>query len=354
MASVVTSKSIQIAGGGIAGLTAAIQLKKYGFDPIVFEKDLQIGGSRHGDYEGLENWIFSQHAPSFMDDSGFNFNTITTHPINHFLVHTQNYQPLLIQSKNPFFYMVKRGSKKDDLDNQLYRQCVDQDIQFKLGKKAPKFCHINATGTKKAAAYIQGINFSTRLKDQIHLLLGHKYAPKGYAYLIIIGGEGTLAAAFKKPKNFKMDYLKETQKYFNTKGIQIRNGKQFASRGSFSLSFLAWKPPFQIGEAGGFQDYLFGFGIRMSIMSGRAAALSVIGEKKEARKILIQLNQKRRLSFINRILYERLNDYQMAVLAKKLYESSNPLSILSGAYDWNFKNMLRWINMRYRYEIRPT
>ena len=68
MASVVTSKSIQIAGGGIAGLTAAIQLKKYGFDPIVFEKDLQIGGSRHGDYEGLENWIFSQHIPSFMDD----------------------------------------------------------------------------------------------------------------------------------------------------------------------------------------------------------------------------------------------------------------------------------------------
>ena len=185
MASVVTSKSIQIAGGGIAGLTAAIQLKKYGFDPIVFEKDLQIGGSRHGDYEGLENWIFSQHAPSFMDDSGFNFNAITTHPINRFLVHTQNYQPLLIQSKNPFFYMVKRGSKKDDLDNQLYRQCVDQNVQFKLGQKAPKTCHINATGTKKAAAYIQGINFSTGLKDQIHLLLGHKYAPKGYAYLIL-------------------------------------------------------------------------------------------------------------------------------------------------------------------------
>ena len=52
MASVMTSKSIKIAGGGIAGLTAAIQLKKYGFDPIVFEKDLQIGGSRLGDYEG--------------------------------------------------------------------------------------------------------------------------------------------------------------------------------------------------------------------------------------------------------------------------------------------------------------
>ena len=38
MASVVTSKSIQIAGGGIAGLTAAIQLKKYGFDPTMLDK----------------------------------------------------------------------------------------------------------------------------------------------------------------------------------------------------------------------------------------------------------------------------------------------------------------------------
>ena len=354
MASVLMSKSIQIAGGGIAGLTAAIQLKKYGFDPIVFEKELQIGGSRHGDYEGLENWIFSQHAPVFMKDSGFNFKAITTHPIHRFLVHTQNSQPLLIQSNNPFFYMVKRGSNIDDLDNQLYRQCVDQDVQFKLGEKAPKNCHIHATGTQKAAAYIQGINFSTGLKDQIHLLLGHKYAPKGYAYLIIVGGQGTLAAAFKKPKFFNIDYLKNTQKYFNAKGIQIRNGKQFASRGSFSLPFLAWKPPFEIGEAGGFQDYLFGFGIRMSMMSGRAAALSVIGKKTEARTILIQLNQKRKISFINRILYERLNDYQMGVLAKKLYESSNPLSILSSAYDWNFKNMLRWINMSHRYEIRPT
>ena len=52
------AKTIKIAGGGIAGLTAAIQLKKVGLDPIVFEKEAKIGGNRHGDYEGLESWIF--------------------------------------------------------------------------------------------------------------------------------------------------------------------------------------------------------------------------------------------------------------------------------------------------------
>ena len=30
---------VTAAGGGIAGLTAAIQLKKVGLDPIVFEKE---------------------------------------------------------------------------------------------------------------------------------------------------------------------------------------------------------------------------------------------------------------------------------------------------------------------------
>ena len=70
--------------------------------------------------------------------------------------------------------------------------------------------------------------------------------------------------------------------------------------------------------------------------------------------IIKELNQKRRLSFVNRIMYEQLSDKRMAGLAIKLSEKSNPLSILADAYAWNFKNILRWINLRYRYEVRPT
>ena len=49
------SNIIKIAGGGVAGLSAAISLKKFGFNPIIFEKNHVVGGNRHGDYEGLEN-----------------------------------------------------------------------------------------------------------------------------------------------------------------------------------------------------------------------------------------------------------------------------------------------------------
>ena len=83
------TKSIQIAGGGIAGLTAAIQLKRSKFHPVVFEKESRIGDKRHGDYEGLENWIFSTTMKTFFNQVGFNFNKITSFPISKFTVHYQ-------------------------------------------------------------------------------------------------------------------------------------------------------------------------------------------------------------------------------------------------------------------------
>lgn len=349
-----SSKTIKIAGGGIAGLTAAIKLKMAGFNPIVYEKEEHIGASRHGDYEGLENWIYPQSMPTFLINAGFDFTEITTHPVFQFYIHTLKTETLLVQNNRPFFYMVSRGHRFNDFDNQLFNQCQNRGVQFEFGKEAPVNCHIRATGSKKAAAYIQGINFQTKLKDQVHLLLGQKFAPEGYAYLIIIKGKGTLATAYKKIKNSDINPLENAREYFEEEGISINDGKLFGSRGSFSLPFGPWRNPYHIGEAGGFQDYLFGFGMRMSMMSGQVAALSILGKKREARTLLKELNRKRRLSFMNRILYERLNDLQMADFAKKFSKTIDPLSMLTGAYAWNFKNILRWIKIGNRHEVHST
>ncbi|MDP7330025.1 MAG: NAD(P)-binding protein [Candidatus Marinimicrobia bacterium] len=349
-----SNKSIQIAGGGIAGLTVALQLKQSGFNPIVYEKETEVGGGRDGDYEGLENWIFSKPVPDFFNDFGINFNRLTTFPINQFVVHSQNSKPFTIYNKHPFFYMVSRGKKSNDLDFQLFQQCKTHGVQFEFGKKAPDSCQIIATGTTRAAAFIQGTNFETVLPNQVHLLLGKRFAPKGYAYLIILNGRGTLATAFKKSNNLKSDSFKNSMNYFNSMGLKIPPGKPFGGRGSFSLPIGSMQPPYKIGEAGGFQDYLFGFGIRMSMMSGQAAGLSIMGKKRESKKIIKALNQKRRLSFLNRIIYEQLSDERMVGFVKKLSEKTNPLSILGDAYSWNFKNILRWINLGQQYEVRPT
>ena len=348
------SKIVKIAGGGIAGLSAAINLKKSGFNPIVFEKNSVVGGNRHGDYEGLDNWIFPNQMDIFFNKVGFDFKKITSFPIQKFTVHSKTSSPLEIISDKPFFYMVKRGNNKQDFDNQLYEQCKNLDIQFELGKKAPDDCSIIATGTKKASAYIRGINFKSNLNNQVHLLLGREFAPKGYAYLIIINGKGTLASAFKKQKRKNVDLIEECLAYFKLIGLDIPKGDEFGSRGSFSLPFGNFKSPYLVGEAGGYQDYLFGFGMRMSMVSGLSAALLLIGKEKEALELIKDINKKRKLSFVNRLLYERLNNYQLVSFAKKLANVEDPLSILSDAYKWNIKNFMRWKKINKRYEIRST
>ena len=347
------NKFVNIAGGGIAGLSAAQVLKLNGYNPVVYEKELNVGRSRHGDYEGLENWIFQSDIDSFFKQIGFDFSKIRSFPIKNFFVHTKSLNPILISQNTPFFYMIKRGCEEKDLDFQLYHQCKSTGVKFQFGQEAPKNCDILATGTSKAAAYIRGINFKTDLNDQIHLLLGHLFAPKGYAYLIIIDGFATLATAYKKVKK-QSNLLNNCRDYFNSIGLKIPNGSPFASRGSFSLPFGLNRKPYRVGEAGGYQDYLFGFGMKMSMLSGMAAATHILNRKKEAKKIFSILNHKRRLSFINRFLYEKLNDEQMEKIVLKLSKSNEPLSILSKIYGWNTKNILRWLTLKNNYEVRPT
>lgn len=346
---------ITIAGAGIAGMSAAIHLKKTGRNVVVYEKQSNVGGSRHGDYEGLENWIFNQSLPEFFSNHGFDFSKLTTFPIHQFTVHSENNEPFVVTSPQPFFHMIKRGSDKDSLDYQMYTQCIKEGIDFKLGEIAPKSIDVDSTGSKKAAAYIKGLNFETSLSNQVHVLLGRKFAPKGYTYLIIINGHATLATAFKKVKNEQSDPFINSIEFFRNRGFNIPDKEIFGSRGSFSiLNMKLFQHPFQIGEAGGFQDFLFGFGIRMAMQSGLAAAYQLNDDIFSAKQMLRNLNRKRNVSFINRILYERFSDKQLIKIAKKLSHVPEPLDVLSQAYKWNFKNILRWVRFKEQYEIRPA
>jgi hypothetical protein len=44
----------------------------------------------------------------------------------------------------------------------------------------------------------------------------------------------------------------------------------------------------------------------------------------------------------------------MAKIAASFANVEEPLHLLSQAYKWNFKNMLRWIRLKGRFEVRPA
>ena len=344
---------IHIAGSGIAGMTAAINLSTRGKTVIIHEKHDRIGGARDGDFEGLENWIFAHTVPEFFSICGVDFNALQATPIFDFSVHLRGLDPVRVTSPEPFFYIVSRGTANTSIDNYMANICRANNVQFNFGKVlTQEDADIYAAGKGRAAAFIRGAAIRTDQPDQVHLLLGKAFAPSGYAYLIINGGYGTIATAYKKDRG-KTDPLLASIDYFQEIGLDFTIEKRFASRGSFHLSRF-WQRPrtVMIGEAGGYQDYLFGFGMRMAMYSGFAAAHKLCGEYSLARSSYRELNFKRKISFANRALYEQLSPASVRYWVERFHASKTPLNILRRAYDWNWRKLLQSNKIIDHYAVR--
>jgi len=342
-----------IVGAGIAGMTAAINLSKFGKSVVIYEKNDSIGASRHGDLEGIENWILSKNLPESIAECGIDFNGIPKFPIFEFFVHLNGIKPVKIKSQEPFFYLVKRGTSSDSFDNYLAEICNSLNVKFLFNQNYDiSIADINATGAYRAAAYIRGAQIVTDLPNQVHLLLGKEFAPRGYAYLIINDGFGTMATAFKKSGRVN-DPLNPCIQYFNTLGFDFKVKSTFANSGSFNLPNL-WdiKNPIKIGEAGGYQDYLFGFGMRLAMYSGLSAAYKLSGKNFQSKIINRELNIKRRISFANRLLFENLSINNAKYWLTRFEKSKEPLNILKAAYDWNWKKIIKSIKLTNQYATR--
>ena len=342
-----------IVGAGIAGMTAAINLSKSGKSVIIYEKNDCIGGSRDGDFEGMENWIFSKNISDSITECGLDFNGIPKSPVFEFFVHLYGIRPVKIKSPEPFFNIVKRGTSSDSLDNYLAEICKSFNVKFLFNQNYDiSKADINATGSLRAAAYIRGAQIEANLPNQVHLLLGKQFAPRGYAYLIINDGCGTIATAFKKTSN-RSDPLNPCIQYFNKIGLDFHIKSTFAKYGSFHLPKI-WQRnnPLNIGEAGGYQDYLFGFGMRFAMYSGLSAAYKLLGKYSQSRIIDRELNIKRKISFANRLLYENLLFENTKYWVSRFQNSKYPLNILRKSYDWNWKKIIKSSKLANKYAIR--
>jgi len=68
------SNRIGIAGAGIAGLTAAINLARNGFDVTVFERASDVGSRFSGEFQGLENWTSERDILDVLKELGVEIN----------------------------------------------------------------------------------------------------------------------------------------------------------------------------------------------------------------------------------------------------------------------------------------
>ncbi len=304
---------IEISGAGPAGLAAAMAVTAAGRRATVFEKHRDVGTRFHGDFQGLENWTTQGDVLEELASLGIrpDFEHIAIREVTIF-------DPVgamkTVRSAQPLFYLVRRGTQPGSLDDALKTQALATGVKIQFNSPAAHLPNggIVAEGPRRADAIVAGYLFDTDMADGIYVAVSEQLAPKGYAYLLINQGRGTLAACVFEDFHHERRYVNRSEEFFERQiGLRMHNARRFGGTGNFSLPRAVRKGNIlYAGEAAGSQDPLFGFGIRWALLSGAAAGKALAtGAPEQYDQVFKQrIRPYQQTAATNRWFYERLGD----------------------------------------------
>ncbi len=274
-----TEDVIQIAGAGPAGLAAAITLAHGGRQVIVHETQAQVGHRFGADLQGLENWSTEQDVLDMLRGLGLTTD-FAAPPFERgtgFDAWGKRYD---IVGKKPLFYMVERGPGPRTLDTALLEQARALGVEVRFNSRLD---HVEgdavlATGPKTADAIAVGYHFESDWDDGFWIIYDDNIAPKGYAYLLIMNGCGTVKSCMFTGFKQERQYVQRTVEAFqDLVGLEMKNPRPHGGAGNFRIPGRAISGAhLVVGEQAGFQDFLWGFGMRFAMVSGVLAARSLL------------------------------------------------------------------------------
>ena len=216
-----------------------------------------------------------------------------------------------VRSREPLFYLVRRGSGEGTLDQGLKRAALAVGVTLRLRDPVHDLPDggIVAHGPRRVDALSVGYLFETDAPDGAYTALDNALAPKGYAYLLVSGGRATLATCMFADFRDALACLGRSLEFFRGKmSFAMRNVRRFGGYGNMTAPRARRNGGILVaGEAAGFQDALWGFGIRSAILSGQMAARSWIEGSPGAYERLWRkgLGWALRTSVVNRFAWER-------------------------------------------------
>lgn len=275
-------KEINIVGAGLSGLTAGINLAKAGYKIKIFEKNETVGKRFHGDYQGIENWVYTQDAIDCLRKLNIEPN-FPYYPVNELNIIGPNGAMKNLKFRKNAFYLVKRGADPDTLDQNLYQQAIKSGVEifFNSPKDHNYFGDIIAQGyfpDSPTDAIALGYTFPTNKADQAWAIIDDKIAPDGYNYCLIANGQATIAICIFKNYDKNQEYLTKTAQIFQQHiGLEMKDARTFGGTGNgFLMKKATFNGRLYVGEAAGFIDGMWGFGMKYAMMSGYLAAQSII------------------------------------------------------------------------------
>lgn len=355
----VTGEEVHVAGAGPAGLAAAITLARAGRQVVVHEAHPSVGFRFRRDLQGLENWTTGADALDWLRGLGIT-TEFPVRPCQSGTAFDHRRRQYAVRSAVPLFYMVERGPEAGSLDTALLAQARALGVQVRFGSRLDRFDHqgILALGPRAADAIAVGYHFDTDMHDGFWVICDDDLAPKGYAYLLVMAGRGTVKSCMFADFKREALYVERTVEAFRRDaGLRMTDPKPHGGIGNFRIPERARSGAHPLaGEQAGFQDTLWGFGMRMAIGSGVLAARSVLeGRDYDAmwrRAFLPQLEA----SLVNRVLYEICGNGGYAWLLRAQQATKDSQRFLRWLYrpGWATRLLLPFARGRYHSRRREA
>lgn len=302
---------IEIAGAGPAGLAAAITLARAGKTVTVHEAQGEVGYRFQRDLQGLDNWSTQEDVLTLWRELGIDaeFKKL---PCCQGTVFDAWGQAYVIRGDEPLFYMVERGPGADSLDTALLDQAMRMGVRVRFNSRVRELRGpgILATGPKGADAIAVGYHFDTDMADGFWVICSDDLAPRGYAYLLVMGGKGTVKSCMFTGFKQEALYVRRTVEAFQRLvGLDMRDPRSHGGVGNFRIPRSAQSGTHPVvGEQAGFQDTLWGFGIRTAIASGVLAARCLLEGGDYDALWRRELGGLLEVGVVNRVLYGLLGN----------------------------------------------
>lgn len=323
-----------IAGAGISGMTAAINLAHAGYDVTVLEKRSFVGSRFKGDLQGLENWTSKTNILDFLKKA--NIPTTFFHePFKECLWYDGDHTEYPIRSTKAGFYLIRRGNYADCLDTHLFKTACSKGVtfQFNTPLKRHEQADIHAFGSREPFLIATGYNFKTDMRKAALAIFDNSVAPSGYAYLLGLNGYGTLATVSKVgTKNMEGSLKRALEQFRQLMDFKMEDMAQFGGVGTMYTPSLLSSDTIRTGEAATFQDVLWGFGLKMALQSGYLAAQAIINKTSYTGLVRKDLIPYCKASVINRFIYDHVVSRNYRLLLKRFSTAKDPVDFAHKMY----------------------
>ena len=342
------ARPIRIAGAGPSGLAAAIVLARSGRPVEVHEAKSDVGRRFIGDLQIIEGTSEREGVPEFLDRIGIERN-FYFRPALSATFYDHRGRSRSIRSSEPYGYFIRRGAEPETLDRGLLAQAQALGVEVVFNSRLTD-ADIFATGPAAPDGLAREMTWRTAETERIEVFFNHELSPGGYSYMFILDGVATFGCAivadFKRIDEFFDHSLAAAQRLNPfTVPPETRTGYSYMN---FHLKQRATAgDSLFVGEAAGFQDYLFGLGIRYALTSGYLAARSIIENRDYDALWRAELGPKQLTSVVNRFLYEAGGNRGLSMFVRQASRAADFHRYLSGWHQrpW-WKRMLTPIVQR--------